>query len=788
MAGDRLGPYRGKRREGSTPEPGVEGATTGADAPAARADGGDLPRFVVQEHHARRLHWDLRLEHDGVAASWAIPNGIPDEPRENRKAVPTEDHPLEYLDFEGEIPQGQYGAGSMRIWDRGTYEAHEVTDRKVEVTFHGERLRGRYGLFPAGENWLIHRMDPPPKGHEPMPEQVAPMLARAGALPAEGAGWAYEVKWDGVRAVAFCAPGRVRLQGRSLADMTAQYPEVQRLARALGHRRAVLDGELVAFDERGLPSFERLQRRINVTEAAARRRAKEVPVTYVLFDLLWLDGRSLLGTPYEQRREALEALGLEGPAWRTPDVVHGDGEAFLAATREQGLEGIVAKRLDRPYEPGRRANGWVKVKHRPTTEVVVGGWAPMKPSQPTRRRERIGALLVGVRETDGALRCVGRVGTGFTEAELDRLAALLGPLERDTSPFDGGGARAPRGAVYVEPRHVAEVEFAEWTKEGILRAPSYKGLRDAEPTAFLATAREVGGRRPALELEVPGPPTRELRLSNPDKVLYPATGFTKRDLVAYYAAISPVLLPHLAGRELTLKRYPEGVEGDFFYEKNAPGHRPEWVRTANGFVVADDLPTLVWLANLADLELHTPMAHAREPQRPTMMVFDLDPGAPADIVACCRVGLVLQGLFEQLGLASAPKTSGSKGLQLYVPLNTDVTHDATKRFAKAVAELLEQAEPELVVSRQAREARAGRVLVDWSQNDRHKTTVCVYSPRARERPTVSTPVTWDEVRACLDAEDPGLLTFTTDAVVERAERDGDLFAPVLSVVQRLPSL
>ena len=765
MAGDRLGPYRGKRREGATPEPGVEETTT-----AAGGDSADLPRFAVQEHQARRLHWDLRLEHDGVAASWAVPNGIPDEPKENRKAVPTEDHPLEYLDFEGDIPAGQYGAGSMRIWDRGTYEAHEFTDRKVEVTFHGERLRGRYGLFPAGEDWLIHRMDPPPEGYEPMPEQVAPMLARAGSLPADGAAWAYEVKWDGVRAVAFCAPGRVRLQGRSLADMTAQYPEVQRLARALGHRRAVLDGELVALDERGLPSFERLQGRMHLAdEAAARRRMKDVAVTYVLFDLLWLDGRSLLSAPYEERREALEALGLEGPAWRTPDVVREHGEAFLDATREQGLEGIVAKRVDCPYEPGRRANGWVKVKHRPTTEVVVAGWVPGE----GRRRERIGALLVGVRQADGSLRCAGRVGTGFTEAELDRLAALLAPLQRDTSPFDGGGPKSPREAVYVEPRHVAEVEFAQWTRDGLLRAPAYKGLRDAEPTAFLATAREVGGRRPALEMEVGG---HAVRLANPDKALYPATGFTKRDLVAYYAAISPVLLPHLAGRELTLKRYPDGVEGDFFYEKNAPAHRPDWVRTANGFVLADDLPTLVWLANLADLELHTPMARAEDPARPTMMVFDLDPGAPADIVTCCRVALVLEGLFGQLGLASVPKTSGSKGLQVYVPLNTDGTHDATKRFARAVAEMLEQAEPDLVVSRQAREMRGGRVLVDWSQNDRHKTTACVYSPRARERPTVSTPVTWDEVRACLDAGDPDLLTFTTDAVVERAERDGDLFA------------
>jgi len=803
MADDRLGPYRGKRRAGATPEPAGE-AMGGVDGPGGSAAGtASRPRFVVQEHHARRLHWDLRLEHDGVAVSWAIPNGIPDAPGENRKAVPTEDHPLEYLDFEGDIPAGQYGAGSMRIWDHGTYEAHEFTEGKVEVTFHGERLQGRYGLFPAGDDWLIHRMDPPSDpGRQPMPEQVAPMLARAGALPADPSGWAFEVKWDGVRAVAFCAPGRVRLQARSLADITAQYPEVQRIDRALGHRRAVLDGEVVAFDENGLPSFERLQRRMHVTsEAAVRRRVRDVPATYVAFDLLWLDGHALTDRPYAERRAALFELGLEGPAWRTPEAWD-EGAALLEASGAQGLEGIVAKRLDCPYEPGRRASGWIKVKHRPTTEVVVGGWVPGE----GRRRERIGALLVGVREKGavGELRYAGRVGSGFTEDELDRLAALLAPLEREHSPFAAPagargrgasrGAAPPREAVFVEPRHVAEVEYAEWTREGILRAPSYKGLRDAHdspsgsPAAFLAAAREVGGRRPALELEVPGPPTRALRLANPDKVLYPAPGFTKRDLVAYLAEIAPVLLPHLRGRELTLKRYPDGVEGQHFYEKNAPSHRPDWVRTANGFVLAEDVPTLVWLGNLADLELHPSLGLAAEPERPTTVVFDLDPGEPATLVECCRVGLVLRGMFEQLGLHSVAKTSGSKGLQVYVPLNSETSYAATKPFAKAVAELLEQAEPDLVVSRQARELRDGRVLVDWSQNDRHKTTVAVYSPRARERPTVSTPVTWEEAQACLDARDPAQLVFTTDQVLERVGHHGDLFAPVLSLAQTLPGL
>jgi bifunctional non-homologous end joining protein LigD len=287
-----------------------------------------------------------------------------------------------------------------------------------------------------------------------------------------------------------------------------------------------------------------------------------------------------------------------------------------------------------------------------------------------------------------------------------------------------------------------------------------------------------------------------VRFSNPTKVLYPKTGFTKSDLVDYFSSIAPTLLPHLEGRMLTLKRYPDGVEGDHFYEKQCPRHRPEWVTTEKvrlerksiEFCTVGDTATLVWLANLADIELHTSLALARSQDRPTMMVFDLDPGAPADIVQCCEVGLWLNGMFENLGLQCFPKTSGSKGLQIYVPLNTDVGYDDTKPFSKSVAELLEAEAPEKVVSRQRKELRGGKVLVDWSQNDEHKTTVNVYSTRANERPTVSTPVTWDEVRACHEAGDARLLTFTTEDVLRRVTSEGDLFAPVLSLSQRLPRL
>ena len=785
-ARDRLDEYKRKRDPKATPEPAGDG--DGAHG------GTGAPRFVVQEHHATRLHWDLRLEHEGVAASWAVPNGIPEDPRQNRLAVRTEDHPLEYLEFEGDIPKGSYGAGSMRIWDRGTYETHKFDDDKVEVTFHGERLRGRYGLFPlnkrkgegAGKDWMIHRMDPAEdQGREAMPERLAPMLAKPGTLPPDDADWAYEIKWDGVRAIAYSEPGRIRFESRNHNDISAAYPELKALNRALSSHSAILDGEIVSFDADGRPSFGRLQSRMHVRgESQARRLSKEFPVVYVAFDLLWLDGHSLTALPYVERRERLRELGLDGRSWQTPDHVVGNGPAVLEASRERGLEGVVAKKLDSPYEPGRRSRCWLKVKNVRREDVVVGGWLPGE----GRRSDRIGALLVGVPE-DGRLRYCGRVGTGFTDAELARLADVLEP--RDTSPF-AGAPKPPRGAVWVQPSHVAEVEFTEWTSDGMLRHPSYKGLREeAPPSAFLDAGTPL---RDGVEVKVGG---RALKVTNLDKVLYPKAGFTKRDVIEYYVAVAPVLLAHLDDRPLTRVRFPNGVEDKSFFEKQCPPHRPAWVQTAPvplskktvDFCLCNDVPTLVWLANLAALELHTSMHLARRLDRPTMMVFDLDPGPPATIVECCRVGLWLQGMFEGLGLQAFPKTSGSKGMQVYVPLNNaDATYEHTKGFAKAVAELLEASEPDLVLSRMAKSLRAGKVFIDYSQNDEHKTTVCVYSLRARERPTVSTPITWDEVRDCLDSGDPQRLVFDARQVVERVADQGDLFASVLSLVQQVPAL
>jgi bifunctional non-homologous end joining protein LigD len=473
---EQLEEYRSKRDSSKTPEPSGERG----------APSGDGNRFVVHEHHARRLHWDLRLEHDGVLLSFALPRGVPQDPNENRLAVHTEDHPIEYLEFHGTIPKGEYGAGEMTIWDQGTYEPEKIEEKKIVARFDGGRVRGRYALFQTrGDDWMIHRMDPADPGREPLPEHIEPMKATLAKLPSEDEGWGYEIKWDGVRAIAYCEPGHVLLESRNLRDITSQYPEVGRIRQAVGGEAVILDGELVAFDDDGRPSFQRLQGRMHVvSESEVRRRMGETPVTYVIFDLLYADGQVLFDEPYSERRKRLEAHGFDGEAWQTPAYHRGDGAALQRASREQGLEGIIAKRLDSPYRPGKRGREWLKVKNHREQEVVIGGWLPGK----GRREGELGALLVGYYD-DGKLKYAGKVGTGFDASDLRLLRERLKPLERKRSPFDG---RQPqKGSIFVEPELVAQVEFSEWTNAGTMRHPSYKGLRDDKP------ARDVVREEPS---------------------------------------------------------------------------------------------------------------------------------------------------------------------------------------------------------------------------------------------------------------------------------------------------
>ena len=470
---DKLTTYRAKRDSGRTPEPVPAGNQR---LPEGRDD-----TFVIQEHHARRLHWDFRLERGGVLVSWAIPKGLPLDPKRNHLAVHTEDHPLEYASFEGEIPQGEYGGGKVTIWDHGTYECKKWRPDEVIVTLHGQRPEtagARFALFQTdGDNWMIHRMSPPPhEDWQPLPELIRPMLATPGTLPpaTEEEQWAYEMKWDGVRAIVYVEGGRARVMSRNDRDVTVAYPEIRELAASLGARQLVLDGEIVAFDERGRPSFGRLQQRMHVTNGAqARTLARSVPASFIAFDLLHCDGRDLTERTYDDRRAALEALEIAGSRWTTSPAFHGAGAEALAASRAQGLEGIIAKKRDSRYEPGRRSRCWIKVKNLRTQDVVIGGWKLGE----GRRSGGIGSLLLGVNTEEG-LAYVGHVGTGFSARDLADIAARLRPLERKTSPFATEVPRDhARGAHWVTPKYVGEVVFGEWTSDGRLRHPSWRGWR-----------------------------------------------------------------------------------------------------------------------------------------------------------------------------------------------------------------------------------------------------------------------------------------------------------------------
>jgi bifunctional non-homologous end joining protein LigD len=468
-----LAEYRRKRDPGRTPEPVP-------DADAATPVGND-DTFVIQEHHARALHWDFRLERNGVLVSWAVPKGLPVDPKKNRLAVQTEDHPMDYAGFAGDIPAGEYGGGSVAIWDRGTYQLEKWTDREVKFVLAGQRVSGRYVLIHTrGKDWIMHRMDPPAKedlvDFVPIPDKVSPMLATLGSLPSakDDQHWAYETKWDGVRAIVHVDGGRIKIMSRNDRDVSVSYPELRALGEAMGSTSAILDGEIVAFADSGSTSFSRLQRRMHVTKAAdAQRLAESDPAVYLIFDVLYLDGRSTTDLPYLERRKLLASLNLAGPSWQSPKHYVGGGADLLRAGQELGLEGIVAKRLTSRYRPGRRSPDWIKIKNIRTQEVVVVGWKAGK----GRRADGVGALMMAIPGENG-LEYAGNVGTGFTDAMLADLHRELLRSARKTSPLVTELSRAEaKDAQFVTPRLVGEVAFTEWTPDGRIRHPAWRGLR-----------------------------------------------------------------------------------------------------------------------------------------------------------------------------------------------------------------------------------------------------------------------------------------------------------------------
>jgi bifunctional non-homologous end joining protein LigD len=762
-----LDTYKRKRDPKQTPEPfGGERAGDGR------------PIFVVQRHDARRLHYDFRLERAGALASWAVPKGVPLEPGARALAVHVEDHPLEYATFAGEIPAGQYGAGTVEIWDHGTYElVEEKPNGQLTVLLDGERLQGTWTLVPAHldgkeENWLIIRRRDEEDGRPIDTRRYRVMLATLAADLPKGGGWRFEVKWDGYRALGYVRGGECELVSRNGNLLTERFSDVAKaVPRALKTPSAVVDGEVCALDDEGRPSFSAMQ------QGTGR-------LVFYVFDLLEVDGDPVVDCTLEWRQARLAEL-LDGRN-RTVRVSESfdDGEALMEAVRAQELEGVMAKQLGSKYCEGKRTRYWLKVKAHNRQELIVAGYTRGE----GRRAESFGSLVLAVRE-GGDLRYVGNVGTGFDAKEIERLLSLLRPLERKTSPFRVV-PKMPRvrksDVVWVEPKLVAEVEFSEWTHDGRVRQPSYKGLREDKG------ADEVRRELPASDVVSKG--KRTLELSNLDKVFWPGEQITKGDLIEYYREVAPVLVPHLKSRPFTMRRYPDGITGKAFFQKDAPKHMPEWIPTFRALVstrgtsrekkwvnfpLVNDELALLWMANMGCIDMNTWYSRVDKPDRPDWVLFDLDPTPEVPWHQTIEVGLLVKELLDGLGLASFPKTSGGKGFHILVPLDRRSTYDDSRSFAELVAGTIARTRPDLATTQWSKRLRRG-VLIDANQNGEGKTIASAYSVRPHPGAPVSTPLRWDEVVPDLDPR-----SFTMPLVLERVAQHGDLYEGVLRTRQSL---
>ncbi len=758
---DELRDYERKRDRAQTPEPFGSKGRRSRD-----------PVFVVQRHDARRLHYDFRLERDGALASWAVPKGVPLEPGERVLAVHVEDHPLDYASFEGEIPKGNYGAGTVEIWDRGTYElVEEKADGGLTVRLHGQRLEGTWTLVPAklgGEerNWLLIRKvddDAPAPGPR---REYRPMLATQTETLPRGDDWLFEVKWDGYRALGYVRGGEAKLVSRNGNDLTGRFPEAAKeLAKAVRSPECVVDGEVCALDDDGRPSFSAMQ-----------QGKPETPIVYEVFDLLELDGKPVVDLPLTERRALLEELLDRSNRTIQLSATFDDGEALRTVAEEQKLEGVMAKRATSRYAVGGRSRDWLKVKTTTGDEFVICGWTAGQ----GRRAGSFGSLVLG--QYRGAeLEWVGNVGTGFSDRDIDDLLARLEPLRRKTSPL----AVVPKmpkvragDVTWVRPELVCEVEFAEWTHDGHLRAPTFKRLRDDKTP--LETAASSGGH--------------VVKLSNLDKLFWPDEGITKGDLLEYYAAVSPVLLPHLRDRPFTMRRYPDGAFGKAFFQKDAPSHMPDWIPTYRAEVSTREAPrkrrwieaplvneeaALLWMVNMGCIDMNAWYSRVDRPDRPDFVLFDLDPSADVGFAETVEVALIVKAALDALGLVAFPKTSGADGMHVLVPIERRHTYDDTREFAEIVAGAVARAHPGLATTVWAKAKRRG-VLIDANQNGWGKTIASVYSVRPKEGAPVSTPLRWSEVKEGLDPA-----AFTMDVVLDRVQRHGDLFAGVLTTRQRL---
>jgi bifunctional non-homologous end joining protein LigD len=855
-----LDEYRRKRRFDRTPEPqGQEAGFPGENA------------FVVQKHAARRLHYDFRLAIAGTLKSWAVPKGPSLNPADKRLAVQTEDHPLDYANFEGKISEGNYGAGTVMVWDRGPFslEGHggaleQIERGEIKFRLSGEKLRGSFALVKLrnsekGNEWLMLKHkdaladsawnvdehdgsvltgrtleeikeEAPPKRsaapihagelrgakRAPMPARLEPMVPTLVEKPFSDAGWLFELKWDGVRAIAWIgvggANGRLTLRARSGADITARYPELAALPESIGARQAILDGEIAALDARGRGDFEKLQQRMHV-RAPSESLISAVPVVLYLFDILYCDGYDLRVSPLAERKQLLRVLLRSSDRFRYSDHQVEHGKELFDLAKQNELEGIVAKRADSVYASG-RSTSWLKLKSTTTIDAAIGGW-----TESPNTGLRFGSLLLGLYQGK-KLQFIGHVGTGFDQKTQEEIARRLKECATSTCPFDAP-PKTNEKPFWVSPALVARVRFTGWTRERSLRNPVFVALREdaraedckwenevassssdvivATPapdvvgrvlnTKALIEAELFKGRSENATVELDG---KRFRLSNLNKVYFPESGYTKRDLLAYYYRIADYVLPFLKDRPLVLRRYPDGIKGQAFFQKDVREGLPDWFKTVpiaserHGgeeihYAIANDKASLLFLTGLGCID-HNPWSSRYEDlEHPDYFFFDLDPSDGTDFRVVVKIARALREKLDELEVESFIKTSGATGIHIYVPIAEGYTYEQARTFGEIVARLVGAENRNFITNERSVAKRpSGRVLIDISQNAYGRPLAAPYVVRAFPKAPVSTPLSPRELRPTLKPENLNIKT-----VFSRIEKQSDLWRDFWTHRQRL---
>ncbi|HEY8402206.1 MAG TPA: DNA ligase D [Cytophagaceae bacterium] len=847
--------YKAKRKFNKTPEPAGE----------VEKDRKGVHRFVVQKHAASRLHYDFRLEMQGVYKSWAIPKGPSLNPQEKRLAVMVEDHPLEYGKFEGIIPPGNYGAGTVMIWDEGTYyapgiESWEDNEKQLLATLYkgdlkivleGKKLKGEFVLVRTaggkGNEWLLIKKKDAYATKDPIiqkdrsvvtnrtleeikeqsgkgstvwyskretesvpelenipegrfPHNIKPMLASLAEAPFDSPEWIFEIKWDGFRAIAEVNYNEVNLYSRNLLSFNEQFePIVNSLAKL--STQAVFDGEIVVLNDKGVAEFQLIQN---------YKRTGQGRLVYYVFDLLYYEGRNLQSLPLLRRKEILKKILPD-----LPNVVYNEhfietGIQFFEAARQQDLEGIIAKRAESVYKPGVRTKDWLKIKIQKRLEAVIAGF-----TQPRGGRKLFGALVLGLYNKKGELEYIGHTGGGFDEKVLQEVYKKLKPLIQSECPF----AKRPKTntpVTWVKPVLVCEVKFQEWTDEGVLRMPVFLGLREDKNAREVTKEESVKMNEVAVEnssehlpedvsdIQEPILPessslfknhlssseavinldNRILKFTNLDKVFWEEEGYTKRELIEYYDKIADYILPYLKDRPQSLKRNPNGYKDAGFFQKDMPSFIPSWIPTVAissdsqdkeiNYMLCQEKATLLYMANLGCIEINPWNSRIQNLDYPDYIVIDLDPvDVPFDAVI--EVAQAVKEVLDEGKIPSYPKTSGSKGIHIYIPLGANYTYDQSRQFAEIISTLAHARIPKLSSLLRSPSKRKNKVYLDYLQNLRGQTLASVYCVRPKPGATVSTPLDWAEVKPGLHPSE-----FTIKTIFKRLDKIGDIFKPVIS--------